>query len=69
MSQISPLSTTRFPTIPNSHRLVRDDFFGGFEFPSPEDPKLEFDQAGALEDPIRSVIWLGWINGISGIEK
>ena len=60
---------SRFPTLPNNRRLVRDDSFGGFDFPSSEDSKLEFDQARALEDPIRSVIWLGWINGISGIEK
>jgi len=41
----------------------------GFEFPSFEGPGLDSEKARVLEDPIRSLIWLGWIDGISGIEK
>lgn len=44
--------------------------FCDFELPCCKGcPKSNSGQARGLEDPMKSVIWLGWINGIAGIEK
>jgi hypothetical protein len=43
--------------------------FCAFEFPWCEGcPKSLALKARALEDPMKSVIWRGWINGIVGIK-
>ncbi|QDM15489.1 hypothetical protein FNL55_05575 [Tardiphaga sp. vice352] len=44
--------------------------FCAFEFPWCEGcPKSLVEKVRALEDPIKSGIWHGWINGISTIKK
>ena len=42
----------------------------GFEFPWCEGcPKSLARKARSLEDPLKSLIWRGWIDGVSEISK
>jgi len=67
MAQIIPTPLScRFAAIPG----ICEGEFCAYDFPACEGcPKAHLRQVARLDDPMKSVIWRGWINGIVGIKK
>ena len=67
MAHVITARSCRFPALPG---LPCEDEFCAYDFPCCEGcPKLKGGKASAAEDPMKSIIWRGWINGIAGIMK
>jgi hypothetical protein len=59
--------TGRFAVAPG---IACEDEFCAYDFPSCEGcPKSLVGKVSKPEDPMKSLIWRGWINGIAGIKK
>lgn len=44
--------------------------FCAYDFPACEScPRSTANKLPKLEDPMKSLIWCGWINGIAGLKK
>jgi hypothetical protein len=55
---------------PTTGECLPGEEFCAFEFPWCEGcPKSGAKNAGPPIDPLKSIIWRGWINGILGISK
>jgi hypothetical protein len=57
----------RFTALPG---IACEGEFCAFDFPCCEGcPKSKVGKATVPEDPLKSPIWRGWINGMAGINK
>jgi hypothetical protein len=57
----------RFATVPG---IACEGEFCAYDFPTCEGcPKSKVGKVTDPEDPMKSLIWRGWINGIAGIKK